>query len=130
MPCTGTTEGGMTESSGQHIALRIGQDLRDDRVSAVYCCTHTLTPEPFSALPRKTRSIAFWKSAALALEMSTNVCGFRSTSGNQLLWIWTMMRCPARNVWQTSGMVKSMASTLPGANASGLDKLLRNLPRN
>ena len=32
--------------------------------------------------------------------MSTNVCGLRSTSGNQLDCTCTMMRWPLRKVWQ------------------------------
>lgn len=40
------------------------------------------------------RSVAGLKSAAVAPGMSTKVWRFRSTRGNQVLWIWTMMRWP------------------------------------
>src|SRR5690348_16943973 len=59
--------------------------------------TSTSTPEA-SPADRYTRSVAFWKSPALALGISTKVCGLRSTSGNQELCTWIMMRCPRRKV--------------------------------
>ena len=80
-------------------------------------------------LDRYTRWVAGLKSAAVAVLMFTNVCGLRLTSGNQELWIWTMIRCPARNVWSTSGITYSTFVTRPGSNGSGFSKLLRNLPR-
>ena len=58
-----------------------------------------------------------------------NVCGLRSTSGNQVLCTWTISRWPLRKVWQTSGRVNRTAAGWPGANGSGFSKLLRNLPR-
>ena len=35
------------------------------------------------------------------------------------------MRCPARNVWATSGSAKTMWSGLPGSKGTGFSKLLR-----
>ena len=41
-----------------------------------------------------------------------------------------MMRWPGRKVCMTSGMSNWIFAGWPGLNGSGLDMLLRNLPRN
>jgi hypothetical protein len=74
---------------------------------------------------RCTRCVAFTKSASVARKMSTNVCGLRSTSGNHVLCTCTMMRCPRRKVWCTSGISKAIRAGSPGTNGSGRSGLLR-----
>ncbi len=64
--------------------------------------------------------VAFWKSPGLALGMSVKVCGLRSTSGNQLLWTWTMTAWPRRKTWQMSGMANWILASLPGSSGFGL----------
>ena len=51
----------------------------------------------------------------------TNRCGLRSITGNHVLCTCTMMRCPLRKVWFTSGISKARESGRLGTNGIGLD---------
>ena len=59
----------------------------------------------------------------------TNVCGFRSYSGNQLDCTSTMILCPFRNVWSAPCRLHLYSVTCPGTSASGFSKLFRYRPR-
>lgn len=53
---------------------------------------------------RYTRWVAVRKSDAFARKMfSTNVCGFLSINGNQLLCTCTNIRCPFLKTWSFAG---------------------------
>src|SRR5229473_313310 len=51
--------------------------------------------------------------------LGTKVCGLRSYSGNQLDWIWTMIRCPGRKTWFAVGRTKRYISGLSAAIGFG-----------
>ncbi len=53
----------------------------------------------------------------------TNVCGFRSYSGNQLDCTSTIIRCPFKNVWSAPCRLHLYSFTSPGFTASGVSKL-------
>src|ERR1700738_2828198 len=60
---------------------------------------------------------------------STNFCGLRSYSGNQLDWICTMIRWPGSNTWLTVGRVNLYSCVFPAGIAEGCSKLSRYRPR-
>src|SRR5476649_1026289 len=74
--------------------------------------------------------VDFWKSESFALLISTNFCGLRSPSGNQLLCTCIIMRWPFLKVWPTSGKSYFISVILPGTNGSGCSNELRKRPLN
>ena len=57
---------------------------------------------------------SFLEVRGLGEGISMNCCGLRSVSGNQLLWICTMIRWPGRKVCMTSGIANWILVGLVG----------------
>ena len=101
------------------------QILRDDNTYLLWSGKVRLVGYSFDLY---TLWVAFQKASLSHLFILVKDLGFRSNSGNQLLWTWIIRRCPFWKQWFMSGRLNLTRVTSSARKGSGCSKLLRYYP--